>query len=208
MSAVKIVAVKPTEEYFSLTWQIDIRCNYECMYCSANWHDNSSGFKSLEELQQAWYTIFDKTRNLNLPYKIAFTGGELTANKNFLPFVTWLRDNYSEQLFKILVTTNGSASTHYYKKMLESVDNLTFSLHTEHADEQKFFGMMLDLSKDLTKGKFLHVAIMNEYWNQDRIPMYTKLLDKNNISYTVNEIDYGYKTREHPIFLGRLNLEV
>ena len=208
MSAVKIVAVKPTEEYFSLTWQIDIRCNYDCMYCSANWHDNSSGFKSLEELQQAWYTIFDKTKNSNLPYKIAFTGGELTANKNFLPFVTWLRDNYSEQLFKVLVTTNGSASTHYYKKMFESVDNITFSLHTEHADEQKFFSMIQDLSNDLAKDKFLHVAIMNEYWNQDRIPMYTKLLDKNNISYTVNEIDYGYKTREHPIFLGRLNLEV
>jgi len=204
----KIVNVKPTEEYFSLNWQIGTRCNYDCMYCSPEWHDNTSGFRSLAELQEAWQNIFDKTRSSNLPYKISFTGGELTANKSFLPFVTWLKHNYSQHLFKLMVTTNGSASTQYYKKMFDSVDNITFSLHTEHADEQKFFNMILNLSKDLDKDKFLHVAIMNEYWNQDRIPMYIKVLDRNNISYTVNEIDYGYKTREQPIFLGKLNLEV
>jgi len=143
-----------------------------------------------------------------LPYKIAFTGGELTANKNFLPFVTWLRNNYSEHLFKLLVSTNGSASTWYYQKMFEAVDNITFSVHTEHIDEQKFFTMILDLSKNLPPGKFLQVAVMNEYWNQDRILMYTKLLDDNHVSYTVNEIDYQHKTREQPIFLGKLNLEV
>ena len=204
----KIISTKPTKEYFSLTWQVDIRCNYDCMYCSPEWHDNSSGFKSMEELKSAWLTIFDKTKNLNLLYKISFTGGELTANKNFLPFVTWLRDNYAEHLFKLLVTTNGSASTGYYQKMFNSVDNITFSMHSEHVDEQKFFNMILDLSQNLPDGKFLQVAIMNEHWNQDRIPLYTKLLDKNNISYNVNEIDYSYQTRKYPIFLGKLNLEV
>jgi MoaA/NifB/PqqE/SkfB family radical SAM enzyme len=204
----KIIKVTPTEEYFSITWQIDIRCNYNCMYCSPLWHDDTSSFKSLEELQTAWCNIFDKTKNLKLPYKISFTGGELTANKNFLPFVTWLRDNYSEQLFKLLVTTNGSASTRYYQKMFNSVDNITFSVHTEHINEQKFFKMIIELHKMLSNDKHLHVAIMNEHWNQGRIPLYTKLLDENNISYGVNEIDYTYQTREHPIFLGKLNLAI
>ena len=204
----KIIRVRPTEEYFSITCQIDIRCNYNCMYCSPLWHDDTSNFKSLEELQTAWRDIFDKTKNLELPYKISFTGGELTANKNFLPFVTWLRDNYSEHLFKLLVTTNGSASTRYYQKMFDSVDNITFSVHTEHINEQKFFEMIIELHKILPKDKHLHVAIMNEYWNQDRIPLYTKLLDENNISYGVNEIDYSYQTRKNPIFLGKLNLEI
>jgi MoaA/NifB/PqqE/SkfB family radical SAM enzyme len=204
----KIVSVTPTEEYFSLNWQVGIRCNYDCMYCSPQWHDNTSGFRGLEELQSAWVNVFNKTKSSNLPYKISFTGGELTANKHFLPFVTWLKDNYLEYLFKVVVTTNGSASTQYYKKMFESVDNISFSVHTEHIDEQKFFTMMLELSKNLPKDKFLQVVIMDEYWNQARIPVYTKLLKENNISYTVNEIDYKHKTREHPIFLGKLNLEI
>ena len=177
------------------------------MYCSPDWHDNTSSFKSLEELQDAWCKVFDKTKNLNLPYKISFVGGELTANKNFLPFVTWLRANYAEHLFKVMVTTNGSASTRYYEKMIAAIDNITFSVHTEHIDEAKFFNMILDLSRNLPEGKFLQVIIMNEYWNADRIPMYVKLLEDNNISYLVNEIDYTYKTREQPIFFGKLNFE-
>lgn len=208
MTPVKIIKVHPTDEYFSIDWQIDIRCNYDCMYCSPKWHDDSSKFKSLEELQSAWHDIFDKTKNLNLPYKIAFTGGELSANKNFLPFVTWLRANYSQHLFKIMITTNGSASTRYYQKMFEAVDNIAFSVHSEHLDEKKFFNTILDLFKTLPDNKFLQVIIMNEYWNQDRIPKYIKLLEENNINYTVNEINYDHKTREHPVFFGKLNLEI
>jgi MoaA/NifB/PqqE/SkfB family radical SAM enzyme len=204
----KIISVRPTETYFSLNWQVGIRCNYNCMYCSPEWHDNTSQYHSLEKLQQAWIKIFEKTKSTGLLYKIAFTGGELTANKNFLPFVTWLRENYGPYLFKLMVTTNGSASTRYYQKMFESVDNIAFSIHTEHIDEKKFFKMILDLSSNLKEDKFLQVAIMNEYWNQDRIPLYTELLNKHNISYTINEIDYSYKTREYPIFLGKLNLEI
>jgi MoaA/NifB/PqqE/SkfB family radical SAM enzyme len=207
VSEPRIIRVEPTEEYFSLNWQIDIRCNYDCMYCSPEWHDNTSDFKSLEELQDAWRKVFDQTKNLNLPYKISFVGGELTANKNFLPFVTWLRANYAEHLFKVMVTTNGSASTRYYEKMIAAIDNITFSVHTEHINEEKFFNMILDLSRNLPNGKFLQVIIMNEYWNKDRIPMYVELLEDNNISYLVNDIDYSYKTREHPIFFGKLNFE-
>jgi hypothetical protein len=157
----KIISINPTEKYFSLNWQIDIRCNYDCMYCSSEWHNDSSEFKGMEELQNVWLNVFNKTKNLNLPYKISFTGGELTANKNFLPFVTWLKNNYSEYLFKVLVTTNGSASTGYYQKMFEAVDNISFSLHSEHIDEQKFFNKLIQLRKKLLPNNFIHVDIMN-----------------------------------------------
>ena len=204
----KIISIKPTEDYFSLNWQIDIRCNYDCMYCSPKWHDNSSRVKSMEELQNVWLNVFDKTKNLNLPYKISFTGGELTANKNFLPFVTWLKNNYSKYLFKVLVTTNGSASTGYYQKMFEAVDNISFSLHSEHIDEQKFFNKLIQLRKKLLPNNFIHVDIMNEFWNQARIPYYIQLLESNTISCSVNEIDYNYQTRAIPIMRGNLNLEI
>jgi MoaA/NifB/PqqE/SkfB family radical SAM enzyme len=204
----KIISIKPTEEYFTLNWLIDIRCNYDCMYCSPEWHDDTSEFKSMEELQNVWLNVFDKTKNLNLPYKIAFTGGELTANKNFLPFVTWLKNNYSEYLFKVLVTTNGSASIGYYQKMFEVIDHISFSLHSEHVDEQKFFNKLIQLRKKLLPNNFIHVHIMNEFWNQTRIPHYIQLLESNNISYSVNEIDYKYQTRAIPILRGDLNLEI
>lgn len=204
----RIVQIIPTEEYFSISWQLGIRCNYDCMYCSPEWHDNSSKHHSLETMQQAWESVYEKTHYLDLPYKISFAGGELTTNKHFLPFVTWLRKNYNDKLFKLMVTTNGSATFNYYRKMFDCIDNIAFSVHTEYINEKKFFDMIIQLKQSIDDKKFIQVAIMDEFWNRDRIPLYKDLLDKHNISYTVNEIDYGYQTRTYPIFQGKLNLEI
>jgi len=204
----KIVQVEPTEEYFALNWQVGIRCNYDCMYCSSDWHDTTSRHHSLEKLQAAWESIYSKTQHHNLPYKIAFAGGELTTNKHFLPFVSWLRENYNENLFKLMLTTNGSATYKYYLKMFEVLDNIAFSVHSEHIDEQKFFDMIINLKQSIDSNRFIQVAIMDEFWNKDRIQKYKELLDKNDISYTVNHIDHKYQTRTYPIMQGKLNLNV
>lgn len=208
MTEPKIIKIAPTEQYFSINWQMSIRCNYDCMYCSPMWHDNTSKMHSLETMQAAWKSAFEKTQHFNLPYKIAFAGGELTTNKYFLPFLKWLRENYNEHLFKVILTTNGSATYKYYLKMFEVVDNIAFSVHSEHINEKKFFDMIVKLKQNIDPSRFLQVCIMNEFWNVDRIPLYTTLLDQHNISYNVNNVDYSYKTREYPILLGKLNLDV
>ena len=197
----KIVSVVPTEKYFSLTWKLTNRCNYDCMYCPPVWHNNTdNAMHSLSTLQNAWMKILEKTSHLELPYKISFSGGEVTINKNFLPFVTWLKQNYQDQIFSLLLTTNGSASQSYYSKLFESVDNVSFSFHSEHADEQKFFDTVLYLKNTIGADKFLHVNIMNEFWNQHQIPHYVKLLQDNQVSHSVNEVDYKLQTRTVPIF--------
>jgi len=204
----RVVQVEPTENYFSLNWEIGIRCNYDCMYCSPNSHDNSSKHHSLEKLQQAWISIYDKTHHRNLPYKISFTGGELTTNKNFLPFVDWLREHYNQHLFKLMLTTNGSATYKYYFKLFKVMDNIAFSVHSEFINETRFFDMIIKLKNSIDSTKFLQVAIMDEFWNQDRIPKYVELLNQHDISYTVNKINYSHQTRSYPIMQGKLNLEV
>lgn len=204
----RIIRVLPAEKYFPITWQLTTRCNYDCMYCSPMWHDDRSGHHGLEIMQQAWKNIFERTSWQNLKYKIAFTGGELTTNKFFLPFVSWLRSEYNQHLFKLLTTTNGSATYKYYLKSFQVLDNITFSVHSEHMDENKFFDMVIQLKKTIPKDRFIQVAIMDEFWNQDRIPKYIELLEKHQVSYTVNKIDYSHQTRLTPIFKGNLNLGV
>jgi predicted esterase len=108
------------------------------MYCPTSLHDNTSRYPNLALLQQRWQSIYSKTSDKNLPYKISFTGGEVSSNKSFLPLLEWLRNNYGNNIFKILVTSNGSASLRYYTKLFDQVDNLSLSFHSEHADENKF----------------------------------------------------------------------
>lgn len=203
-----IYRVEPTDRVFSITWNIGTRCNYDCMYCPTSLHDDHSKHSSLEVLQQRWESIVEKTADKNLPYKLSFTGGEVTVNKSFLPLVEWLRNNYQSKIDKILVTSNGSASVGYYTKLFSLVDNLSLSFHSEHADEQKFFDLVVNLNQNLLPGKHLHVNIMDEFWNQSRIPVYRKLLVKHSISHAVNTIDYSMQTRTVPIMKGKTNLEI
>lgn len=204
----KVYKVEPTDRVFSVTWNIGTRCNYDCMYCPTTLHDSTSQHPSLILLKQRWQSIYSKTSDKNLPYKISFTGGEVSVNKSFLPLVKWLRDNYTNNIDKILVTSNGSANLGYYNRLFVLIDNLSLSFHSEHADEQKFFDLVMSLHRNLLPGKHLHVNIMNESWNQDRIPFYCKLLEEHNISHNVNQIDYSLQTRSMPIMKGKLNLAI
>lgn len=204
----KIIKIEPVVSVFSITWNIGLRCNYDCMYCPPQFHNNNDPHASLTELQRRWLSILQKTSGRNLKYKISFTGGEVTANKNFLPLIQWMRNNYADRIYQILLTTNGSASKSYYAKLLNSVDNISFSFHSEHADEQKFFSMVIDLAGNLPENKHIHVNIMNEFWNQDRIKKYVDLLNLHGVPNQVNEVNYALQTRPVPILKGKLNLDI
>jgi molybdenum cofactor biosynthesis enzyme MoaA len=203
-----IVRVTPVPEYFSLTWMLGSRCNYDCMYCPTELHDSTSRPHDLATMQQAWQNIHLKTQHKNLPYKISFTGGEVTANKNFLPLVEWLRTNYPD-IAMILLTTNGSASQKYYKKLAGVVDSISFSTHSEHMDEQRFFDTVLAVDQLMIRpAKSVHVNIMDEHWNQDRIKLYQQWLTQHNISHSVNKINYAVATRTYILNQGKKNLAI
>jgi hypothetical protein len=140
-----------------------------------------------------------------MPYKISFTGGEVTANRSFLPLVAWLKDQY--QVDKIIVTTNGSASKNYYLKLAKLVDAISFSTHSEFFNEQEFFLKVQAVNDTMIRPqKSVHVNIMDEYWNQDRIKIYQQWLDQRSISNSVNSIDYDRQTQSIPQFQGVMNL--
>lgn len=204
----KIISVKPVPEFFSLTWMLGSRCNYDCMYCPTELHDSTSKPHDLETMQKVWMNIFDKTKHKNLPFKICFTGGEVTTNRNFLPLVQWLKENFPS-IACVMLTTNGSASKDYYLKLANYVEAISFSIHSEYIDEKKFFDTVQAVDKIMVRPKkSLHVNIMDEFWNQSRITVYKDWLMKNNIDHSVNVIDYTLKHREHVLQNGKYNLEV
>jgi len=203
----KIVSVHPRPEYFSITWMLNSRCNYDCMYCGPEWHDTTSRGHDLDTLKQTWMNIHDQAKHKKLPFKISFTGGEVTADKNFLPLLQWLRENYPD-ISMILVSTNGSASARYYESLAKVVESITFSIHSEHVNEREFFNKIQILDPLMVRPKkSFHVNIMDEFWNRDRIPLYQNKLEELGVSYSVNAIDHRYQTREFPIMKGVLNLD-
>jgi molybdenum cofactor biosynthesis enzyme MoaA len=176
------------------------------MYCPTDLHDNTSPHADLQKIQTAWHSFYSKTKHTGLPYKISFTGGEVTANKSFLPLIQYLRAG-DFNLGQLLVTTNGSASENYYLKLANLVDAISFSTHSEFFNENEFFSKVIAVNHVMLRPeKSVHVNIMDESWNRDRIQIYIDFLSINNISYSVNTIDYSQQTISVPILQGKLNL--
>ena len=198
-----IIKIEPIPKYYSITWMLGAFCNYDCMYCPPELHDTTSRPHDLDTMKTVWRNIYQKISGHNLPYKISFSGGEVTANKNFLPLVEWLRSNYND-IGMIVVTTNGSASISYYLKLAACVEAISFSTHSEFIEEDKFFSSAIALNAAMIRPKkSFHVNIMDEFWNQEGIVRYKHILETNNISYSVNKVEYKYQTRTYP--LERIN---
>jgi len=187
----KIIKIEPIQKYYSITWMLGAFCNYSCSYCPDELHDTTSQPHDLETLKTAWQNIYQKTRHLRLKYKISFTGGEVTANKNFLPFLEWLRSEYAD-IAMVVLTTNGSASAKYYIKLAKVVESISFSTHSEFMDEKEFLVKTVRVNSVMIRPhKSFHVNIMNESWNIEGIFRYKSFLDEHHISYTINEIFYA-----------------
>lgn len=202
-----IVRINPTESMVSLTWMLGARCNYDCMYCAPEHHNTTSPHPKIEKLLTAWKSFYSRVAPLGLPVKLAFTGGEVTANRSFLPLVEHIRNgNYN--IGQIVVTTNGSASLNYYKRLAALVDAITFSTHSEFFNEAVFFDKILKINKLMIRPKkSVHVNVMDEPWNTDRTVLYQELLIKNNISHSINKINFSRQIRTYHLQKGVKNLD-
>ena len=188
----KIVRVEPTTPMVNLDWMIGSRCNYACSYCPSESHDDFSPHPDLDRLKTVWQNFYNKTCEVGLPYKITLTGGEVTANRSFLPLIEFLREG-NFNIGQLSVNTNGSASTAYYLRLSELVDAISFSVHSEFWDEHKFFENVIAVNKVMSihrPQKSCHVIIMDEEWNRENFPRYQTLLNQYKISHSINIINH------------------
>jgi molybdenum cofactor biosynthesis enzyme MoaA len=161
-------------------------------------HNLDGRDKTLDEFKSNWQEILTNTQHRNLKYQISFTGGEVSINTDFLPFVHWLNDNFKDSIHAVGITTNGSAQTEYYSQLLDLdiVSYISFSTHSEFFNERKFFETVVDRDARAKRlNKTVHVNVMNEHWNTQRNQAYMDFLSKQGINCSLNEIDYSQLIR-------------
>jgi MoaA/NifB/PqqE/SkfB family radical SAM enzyme len=131
-----------TGNIFQVTWDLGRRCNYDCTYCPAHRHDNFSKHATLDELKNSVDFLFGyidtymEHRHLKKDTSISFTGGEPTVNPNFIPFAKYLKEEY-ERRYKdkwhagFALTSNGAFSQKMADAIIENMNHITVSFHTE-----------------------------------------------------------------------------
>jgi len=113
-------------------WELGRRCNYDCSYCWPWIHNNTDRHKTLEELMKATSLIEEKfTKGEAVNFIIS--GGEPTANKNFLDWLRYL----NAMGHHVSLHSNGSRLPDYYREIIHYGD-LNLSVHFEFYDRNKF----------------------------------------------------------------------
>jgi hypothetical protein len=119
----KVTSRWPHQEAIKIEWNLGKRCNYDCSYCPASIHDNTSPHTDNELLK----ATVDQLVDLNKPIRISFTGGEPTVHPKFRELVRYCKN---KGVSWISVTTNGTLPYEFYASL--EVDQIVFSIHLEY----------------------------------------------------------------------------
>jgi organic radical activating enzyme len=203
-----IIKIEPYNNSFIIHWLVGKKCNFNCSYCPDMWHDPKAKNKSLAELQKAWIRMTEINQTKKQKYDLSFLGGENTLNKDFLPFLIWLREAYNDILENVGMITNGTANINYYKECIKYCNWITFSTHSEFMNEEKFFSIVVE-TNELSKLTNCHIRvnIMDEPWHKERNLEYKKFLDYCKIDNYIHPVhDFNEGKFSLPVKTNRINL--
>jgi MoaA/NifB/PqqE/SkfB family radical SAM enzyme len=133
----KVTSRWPHQNSIKIEWNLGKRCNYDCSYCPASIHDNSSPHTDITILK----ATVDKLMTLGKPIRLSFTGGEPCVHPKFEELIRYCSH---VGISWISVTTNGTLPYQFYAKL--PVDQYVFSIHLEY-DWKRVYNTVESISK-------------------------------------------------------------
>lgn len=114
---------------YQVLWDLGRRCNYNCDYCWPAVHSNTEKFPSKEAIIRALDMIIDHWSH-GKQIRWNFGGGEPTMHPDFIEILKHLKSRGQW----VLVTTNGSRSTKFWKEAVQYVNSINMSAHFASMD--------------------------------------------------------------------------
>lgn len=168
-------------------WNLGKRCNYDCSYCPAVIHDNTSPHTDIEILKRAVDQLA-QIKNV----RISFTGGEPCVHPKILELLEYAKPKVSW----LNVTTNGTRTSEFYTDILDRlINHIVFSIHFEY-DYQNVIETVLNVSQH-TKNKNILAHVMMLPGRLDDVSDACKHLKEADIKYALRPIRW---TETHDIF--------
>ena len=136
---------------FTVSWITTRYCNYNCSYCWPYARSSVPDKKPIELYLNTMDSIKAQARaNGFTDFHFSFSGGEPTANKQFMPLVEHYCKDSAPGYQSIHMTTNLSPGPIWWDKYIRNTEQLqrrsiTASFHDEFADEQQFGDKCLQL---------------------------------------------------------------
>lgn len=136
---------------FLLDWELTMKCNLDCDYCSTGiygGHDNSTAHPPLDQCLATIDFMFAYVDHVMNQRRAAFKsvilnvyGGEALNHPDIVPILQAVRRRYQEVnpewRLKITTTTNLIVSSKKLDQLIELIDEFTASYHTNSTLRQK-----------------------------------------------------------------------
>lgn len=172
---------KKYKTWARIEWNMGKRCNFDCSYCGADLHDNTSTHMPLEKFE---YTIkklseFYHDRKI----RISLTGGEPFVHPNIIDILK-LFPKYG--INEVSTITNGSLPVEKYQQALEHINSLIFSWHFEHLRVDHMKNVLLGI-KDIPN-KHIHVHLMYLPGMLDEVKEVVAWLEEHDVQYVMRRI--------------------
>ena len=118
-------SAKKYKKWVRIEWNMGKRCNFDCSYCGADLHDNTSKHMSLESFDYTIKTLRNFYKDKNI--RMSLTGGEPFVHPKILEILSLFR---KYEVDETSIISNGSLPLAKYLKALEYIDNIIFSYKT------------------------------------------------------------------------------
>lgn len=169
----KVTSRWPHQNSIKIEWNLGKRCNYDCSYCPASIHDNTSPHTDIETLK----ATVDKLMTLGKPIRLSFTGGEPCVHPKFLELVKYCKH---VGITWVSVTTNGTLPYEFYSAL--EADQIVFSIHLEY-DWKRVFNTVESVVDSTTKKVIAQIMA-----HHDHMPAVIQLRAKCLLAHIPNTV--------------------
>ena len=176
----KIIAIGHIDmlknKFFVVDWNILLRCNFDCTYCSPFVHDAVSPYPPMKTIKEHYNSInFPDGKTVHH----ILQGGEPVLHPNILEIAEMCRERGTVELL-----TNGTANIPKYEKFLDMGCSINISLHHEYITE-KMMDKFIKLA-ELNKGRIV-LKYFNVFDEKRFMPQLRKLMEFKHVGLVKNK---------------------
>jgi pyruvate-formate lyase-activating enzyme len=189
---------------FLLDWELTMKCNLDCTYCSTGLyggHDNSTRHPPLQKCLEAldfmfaYVDLYMSTKPRGIHYVILNVyGGESLHHPDIVDILSQIKNKYKIYSNKwhltVTTTTNAIVSDKKLRQIIPYIDEFTASYHAENTDKQKqqFKENLLTIAESGKRQKCVVLMHQQPDLFQDAVDM-IDWLNQNNIKVLPKQLD-------------------
>lgn len=130
-------------------------CNYQCWYCSDEFHSKTVQWPSLDPLLSNFLHLLDYYKSAGKKkFIIHIGGGEPTLWPNLVDFVKAVKEHSN---CIVSLTSNGSRTLRWWEENSQHFDHISISVHHERADPE-------------------HIAQVGDIIYKSKVPLWSSVL--------------------------------